>query len=359
MDADQRTTGPAKILIVDDIEVNVKILDNIMTKGGYDTLCALNVQDALEIMGGTLPQLILSDYSMPGMNGLEFCRLLKSNPVTRDIPFIFITVADSSEEKRQAFEAGVVDFISKPFEPVEVIMRVNNQINSYHIKQELENYNRLMHKMVTEQKKQMDKERENMLQALGKVVERRSTYTERHFERIGYNSHLLAQGLQLIPRYEQDVTDEFVDTIGTVARLHDIGNILMPDEMYFKEYDTEEEKYEETVKFHTEEGAEILEEISAGSTSHFLNMAISIARYHHARWDGNGYPKGVGGDDIPLAARITTVVSDFDSLISKGGDQQKQSVEECVEIMNKGSATIYDPNIMEVFNKVVRQMQCD
>ncbi len=114
-----------KILIVDDISINVELMQDIIESEGYEALCALSVQEALDIMNETMPQLILSDFSMPGMNGLEFCRLLKSNQRTRDIPFIFITVANSREEKEQAFYAGAVDFIPKPFEPVEVIMRVN------------------------------------------------------------------------------------------------------------------------------------------------------------------------------------------------------------------------------------------
>ena len=104
-----------KILIVDDISINVELMQDIIESEGYEALCALSVQEALDIMNETMPQLILSDFSMPGMNGLEFCRLLKSNQRTRDIPFIFITVANSREEKEQAFYAGAVDFIPKPF----------------------------------------------------------------------------------------------------------------------------------------------------------------------------------------------------------------------------------------------------
>lgn len=356
MDAEQKRTEPEKILIVDDIEVNVKILENIMKREGYDTLCAQSVQEALEIMNETMPQLILSDYSMPGMNGLEFCRLLKSTPITRDIPFIIITVADSSEEKRQAFEAGVVDFIGKPFEPVEVIMRVNNQINSYHIKQELENYNRLMHKMVTEQKKHLDQERENVLLALARVAEKRSPYSKKHFDRVCQNAHLLAQSMQLLPQYEDDVTEEFVETIGTATRLCDVGNILFP-EGAFPFGSAEDEYDEDALRFQTEEGAKFLEEIDPESDSVLLNMAVVIARYHHAHWDGSGVPRGTGGEDIPLEARITAIVNDFDALHSTQDDGESRSVDECLEIINGRSGSVYDARIVEIFDKVVRQMR--
>ncbi len=118
------------ILIVDDISVNVTILENILTHEGYKTLTALSVQEALAQIKETLPDLILSDLSMPEIDGLEFCRMLKSDQSTRDIPFIFITVLNTSKEKEEAFMAGAGDFIPKPFANVEVLMRVNNHRSS-------------------------------------------------------------------------------------------------------------------------------------------------------------------------------------------------------------------------------------
>ena len=155
--------NPPKILIVDDIMINLEILESIIEEEGYQPLCALNVQEAIDIMNESLPQLILSDFSMPGMDGLEFCRLLKSNPRTRDIPFLFITVLDSTEEKEQAFRAGAVDFILKPFDRVEVLMRIKNQLDTYQMKQEMANYNRMMHKLVSEQQRQIEVEQQNMV----------------------------------------------------------------------------------------------------------------------------------------------------------------------------------------------------
>lgn len=347
-----KNKAPAKILIVDDISINVKILENIIQSEGYEPLCALSAQEALDIMRDTLPELILSDFSMPGMNGLEFCRLLKENPATRDIPFVFITVADSGEDKEAAFLAGAVDFIPKPFEPIEVVMRVRNQLNSYRIKQEMEDYNRMMHRMVTDQKKQMEKEQANVLLALARLAGRRSAYIGSHLDRVGNNSRLLAQSLQLVPKFEDSITDEFVETIGTAAKLHNIGNIVMTDEALRPDQDASEEERKAERKQRAEESAAILEEIGSVS-SRFLDMAIQIARYHHANWDGSGYPEGVGGQDIPLAARIVAVVNDLDTMTGREGCTREQGVEK----IGLGSGTLYDPHIVEVFNKVVRQFQ--
>lgn len=359
METGQKKKNVPKVLIVDDLEINVGILENIIRSADYEPLCALSVQKALDIMNETMPQLILSDLSMPGMSGLEFCRLLKSNPRTRDIPFVFITVADSREEKKEAFSAGAVDFILKPIDPVEVIMRVNNHINSYRIKKEMEDYNRQMHRMVAEQNRQMEKERENVLLALAGISEKRTMNMGRHLEKVGYNSHILAQSLQLVPKYEHQITDDFIEIIDTAARLHDIGNIVLPDEAVLR-VDSEDEKEKELVWLHAEEGAKFLQEINEKlNHSRLLEMAIQIARYHHAHWDGTGYPKNVKENEIPLEARITAVVNGFDALVEGRRRGARVSVEESVRIINERSGIIYDPNIVEVFNKVLKQLRTD
>lgn len=350
---------PIRILIVDDISVNLKILEKILRAEGYEPLCALNVQQAIEIMDRTTPEMILSDMSMPGMNGLEFCKLVKKNPITRDIPFLFITVLNSSEEKEQAFLAGAVDFIPKPFERVEVVMRVNNHLSNYRMKQEMAAYNRMMHQLVNEQKRQIEEERENILFALAKVVEKRDVNTGNHLDNVGYNCRLLAQSLQILPEFENQITDEFIETIEAASKLHDIGNIVIPDAIFLKSTSLDEREME-VIRQHTEEGAKILEEICNGREAYrFLNMAISIARYHHANWDGTGYPEQLSGKDIPLEARITTLVNTFDVLLGKRCYKNAYSLEESIQIINEDSGKVYDPAIVNVFNKVWRQMKID
>ena len=155
METENSRKNAPTILIVDDISVNVTILENILTHEGYEAMTALSVQEALGLMKQTRPDLILSDLSMPEIDGLEFCRMLKNDQATRDIPFIFITVLNTSKEKEEAFTAGAVDFIPKPFDNVEVLMRVSNHLNSYRLQQEMSDYNRMMHKLVEDQKNQI------------------------------------------------------------------------------------------------------------------------------------------------------------------------------------------------------------
>ncbi len=252
-----------------------------------------------------------------------------------------------------------MDFIPKPFEPVEVIMRVNNQLANYYAKLEMEDYNRMIYKMMTEQKKHIEKERENVLLALAKVLEKRDVHKTSYLERIGYNCSILAQSLQLIPQYETFVTDNFIETIGVASRLHDIGTILISDALLFNENLSQEEQLD-MIKIHTEEGAKILEEIDReNNQSNLLDMAIHIARYHHANWDGTGYPKNLKGDAIPLEARITTIVNDFDLMLCKPCDDRKVLINESLKKINDRSGTVYDPHIVEVFNKVFKQLMTE
>lgn len=360
MDGMPKRKDAPEILVLDDIPINNEIMADIIESMGCKPYCATSVQEALEIMKDVNPQLILSDYAMPGMDGIEFCRLLKSKPRTREIPFVLVTAEDSGANKQAAYEAGAVDFMAKPYDRIEVIMRVNNHLNTYRVMQELENYNRSMHKMVTEQQRIAETERENLLLALCKLVEKGEQIRNGgHNERVGCNSHLLAQCLQLTAGYEKLISDEFIRVIEIAARLHDIGNIVIPEASRHQEEQSDGHALS-AIRMHTEEGAGILEEINDGKRpSHFLNMAIDIARFHHAHWDGSGYPDNVKGKEIPLAARIVSVVNDFDILICGDGQKEPLSPEESLRVINERSAKRYDPDIIEIFNKVWKRMKTD
>lgn len=339
------------ILIVDDISVNVTILENILTHEGYGAMTALSVQEALELMKQSLPDLILSDLSMPEIDGLEFCRMLKSDQVTRDIPFIFITVLNTSKEKEEAFTAGAVDFIPKPFDNVEVLMRVNNHLGSYRLQQEMADYNRMMHKLVEDQKNQLEREHTNVLKALSRIVKKLDPDGGMHRSNVGYNCNLLAQGLQFSPAYEDEITDEFVEAIGVAARLHDIGSFLVQEEA---DSDRESSEY---IKKCAEEGSSVIEAFGADQEHKgALEITRCIARYHHAHWDGSGYP-AVSGNQIPLEARIAAVANDYDTLTAPGQGGEALTPEQGQERINEKSGVYYDPDVVEVFNKLRSRMR--
>ncbi len=344
------------ILIVDDISVNVTILENILTHEGYGTMTALSVRSALEQMQQMQPDLILSDLSMPEIDGLEFCRILKGDPATREIPFIFITVLNTSKEKEEAFLAGAVDFIPKPFDTVEVLMRVNNHLGAYRMRQEMADYNRMMHRLVEDQKNQIEREHTNVLRALSRIVRMKDSEKEGHRDNVEYNSRLLAQGLQFSPVYEDKITDEFVEAVGLAAGLHDIGRFFMTKEAVRQDGGPKRENLEYIQKC-AGEGDGIMKEFGAGQEGGgALEIARHIARYHHARWDGSGYPEEKGRK-IPLEARIVAVANDFDEMTSLEYGEAACTVEEGLKLLNERSGTYYDPDVVSVFNRLSGRMK--
>ncbi|MCI9066435.1 MAG: response regulator [Lachnospiraceae bacterium] len=350
METENSRKNAPTILIVDDISVNVTILENILTHEGYEAMTALSVQEALGLMKQTRPDLILSDLSMPEIDGLEFCRMLKNDQATRDIPFIFITVLNTSKEKEEAFTAGAVDFIPKPFDNVEVLMRVSNHLNSYRLQQEMSDYNRMMHKLVEDQKNQIEKEHTNVLRALSRIVKKLDPEGGKHRSNVGYNCNLLAQGLQFSPAYEDEITDEFVEAIGVAARLHDIGRFLVQEE----NSDRESMEY---IKKCAEEGSSVIEEFGADQEHRgALEMTRCIARYHHAHWDGSGYPQ-VQGRQIPLEARIAAVANDFDEMTAPKREGTALTPEEGQKRIKEMSGIYYDPDVVEVFDKLHSRMR--
>lgn len=345
------------ILIVDDLQVNVLILARIIEKMGYCPIQALNGKEALQEVRKILPQLILLDVSMPEMDGYELCRVLKSNKLTRDIPIIFISAMDKSEDRVKGLKAGAVDFISKPFEPMEVSMRIENQLKIYKMQKEMEAYNYRLNCLVNEQMKRIEEEQKNILYALAKVTEGRDNSIVGHLENISYNCRILAQGMQLSPKFENEITSAFIEKIGVAAMLHDIGKIQIPDEILLKpgSLNVDERKL---IKQHTTIGARILEEIYDNAEKNdFLPMAINIARYHHERWNGTGYPEGLKEQEIPLCARIVSLVDIFDTLTGERCYKIGYTMEESLQIIEECKEIYFDPDIVDIFMRIQKQLK--
>ncbi|MCI9446826.1 MAG: response regulator [Lachnospiraceae bacterium] len=345
-----------QILIVDDVETNLLILENIIEGMGYIPRCASNASEAAALISESRPQLVLLDVFMPEMDGYEFCERLKSNPLTRDIPVIFISAADSSEDKVRGFKLGAVDYIGKPFEVTEVTMRVNNHLKLYEMQKELELSNRRLHSVISSQARRIEDEQKNILYALAALTEQRDSDTANHMENVAYNCRLLAQSLQFSPEFAEDISEGFINTIEVASRLHDIGKLRVPTDDEVEEPGQEGE--EKQIRHHAEQGAEILERVYQNTPENsFLPMAVEIARYHHARWDGSGYPGGISGKDIPLSARIAIVADNYDTLTGEEGQAGTYSPQESIQIIIEESGTYFDPDIVDVFVKIRNQLR--
>ena len=207
-----------KVLVVDDVEVNLIILEEIIKNMGLEAVTATSVKEAFNYMQNGLPQVILSDISMPDIDGYTFCNMLKKDPYTREIPVIFISAMDSASDLSQGFANGAVDYITKPFDKTEVEMRITTHLKLYNLQKDLEDNNRRLSTIVTRQLEKLRMEQRNVMLALAKLIENRESMQmpkrkDCHYENINYNSRILAQGLQLSPHFENDITDEFIETI--------------------------------------------------------------------------------------------------------------------------------------------------
>lgn len=347
----------AQIVIVDDVDANLMILENIIEGIGYTPRCASSAAEAAALIAESRPQLILLDVFMPEMDGYEFCERLKDSPVTRDIPVIFISAADSSEDKVRGFKLGAVDYIGKPFEVTEVTMRVRNHLKIYEMQQELEMSNRRLHSVISSQARRIEDEQKNILYALAALTEEKDAETDNHMENVAYNCRTLAQGLQFSPEFDEEISESFIDNIEVASRLHDIGKIQVPDDPLMKPLAFRIEDLLNS-RNHALQGAQILERVYQNTPNNsFLPMAIEIARFHHARWDGSGYPQGVSGKDIPLSARITMVADLYDTLIGDGGRENGFDEQESLRIIEEKSNVFFDPEIVKVFLKIKRQLR--
>ncbi|MEZ3464559.1 MAG: response regulator [Lachnospiraceae bacterium] len=359
MNRTSQNESEIKILVVDDVEVNLIILEEIIKNMGYEALLAQSVKEALEIISGSevLPRVILSDISMPETDGFTFCSMLKSDPYTKDIPVIFISAMDTASDLSKGFELGAVDYIPKPFEKTEVEMRISTHLKIYTMQKDLEENNRQLNLVVARQMEKLRIEQKNIMTALARLVESRENVSGSHYRNILYNSRILAEGMQLYPKFEDDVTDDFIDTIESSAGLHDIGKLMIPDHILLKNAPLDEEE-RRIMCTHAELGARTLMDIYEGvETNDFIDMAVDIAWYHHECWDGSGYPKGLKGTEIPLSARIVKVVDVFDAMVSERRYKEPIPLEQTLAYMQEQAGVIFDPDIIRVFMRIYRNFR--
>lgn len=341
----------ATVLIVDDLEVNRVVLAGIVENMGCRPVLANDGENALEMVRERRPQLVLSDISMPGMDGYELCRCLKEDKKTKNIPVIFISAFDDPKDIVEGLTLGGADYITKPFIPEIVQARVGIHLRLHEANRELQEMNRRLQVSVREQLKQLEQEKKNVLYALAAIAAQNSCYEKEHIERLSHNCRILAQGMQLSPLFEDKISDAYVDTIELAAPLCDIGNIGVPLELLKRQAALSGEEMA-AVQRHTRIGAKLLEDLHVGRDyNDFIHTAAQIAHYHHENWDGSGYPEGLKGEDIPLAAQIVSVVEVYCALTEK----KNYPREKALEIMEEEAAVKFNPDIFGICRRISRQ----
>ena len=340
----------ATVLVVDDTSDNLSLLSCLL-KDRYTVKVANNGEKAIRIaQTRTAPDLILLDVMMPGVDGYVVCRLLKENPDTRDIPIIFLTALSDSESEKKALELGAADFITKPINPPVVLARVATQLQAKAAADFLKNQNSILEREVAQRTQELTAIQNVTILTMASLAETRDNETGNHICRTQHYIKALGERLKKHPRFSHYLTDEMIDLLFKSAPLHDLGKVGIPDRILLKPAQLTEEEFE-IMKTHTTLGRDAIQasENRLGLEVDFLRIAKEIAYSHQEKWDGTGYPQGIGGDDIPICARLMAVADVYDALISKRVYKPAFTHDAAVTIMVAGRGTHFDPDVLDAF----------
>jgi len=296
------------------------------------------------------PDLILLDVDMPQMDGYEVCEHLKADERLKDIPIIFVSaVFTRAADKLKAFSLGAVDYVTKPFQAEEVYARVEAHLRLRRLQLEVERYSHELEDLVREKVEEIQSAQMTTIFALAKLAEYRDDDTGRHLERVAAYCRILAGDMRRDPKYAAVFTEQYVDNLSRAAPLHDIGKVAIPDAILLKPGKLSAEEFEE-MKRHTTLGADTLRSVHAQYPGNaFLKMGIEIAESHHEKWDGSGYPQGLAGEAIPLAARIVAVADVYDAVRSKRSYKPARPHAAAREIIFESGGTHLDPAVVAAF----------
>ncbi len=344
------------ILVVDDMPQNVRMLGERLKRMGYAVCTASSGVEALAQAAAHAPELILMDINMPDMDGYEVCRRLKEDPQLRKIPVLFISALIDTDDKVEAFNAGGVDYVTKPFEFKEVNARVKTHLELRRLQSELERHSLHLEELVALKVREISQAQRSMIVALAKLSESRDDDTGTHMERVRGVCKVVAATLQRCDEHSDIINDIFVENIFHTSPLHDIGKVGISDTILLKPGKLTPEEFS-IMKTHTTIGAETLQSVAAQFPDNaFVSMGIEIARSHHERWDGNGYPDGLAGDAIPVAARIMAIADVYDALRSKRCYKDAFSHEKSRNIILEGAGTQFAPMATTAFEKAEEEI---
>jgi len=327
----------ARILVVDDQRANVLLLERMLREAGYrDIETTTDPRLALDLFTRFEPDIVLLDLMMPHLDGFQVMAKLEQVVSQGDYRPILVLTADVNEEtKRRALAGGAKDFLTKPFDVQEVLLRIGNILETRRLHRKLQRQNEVLEKRVRERTLELEEAYIETMERLALAAEYRDDDTGQHTIRVGLTASMVARELGL--------STPDVELIERAAGLHDIGKIGVPDNILLAPRKLTAEEFE-VVKTHTSIGAKIL----SGSRSPLLRMAETIAWAHHERWDGSGYA-GIRGPDAPLVGRITTVADVFDALTHDRPYKTAWPVEEAIAEISEQSGRQFDPQVVEAF----------
>ncbi|MBF0594048.1 MAG: response regulator [Candidatus Omnitrophica bacterium] len=334
----------AKILIVEDDKPSRLILKNILVGAGFTHIrCLPNASRFVNIYRSYLPDLVLLDLSIPRISGFDVMNRLQKEYPGDYLPVIVIS-SDADDIHLRALSAGAKDFLGKPYDRAKVILRCRNLIETNLLHNEVKDRNKNLARTIHERTAELHQSRLDVIRRLGYAAEYRDTDTGEHIIRMSRYCEALARALGM--------SEEDCELLLATSPLHDVGKIAIPDSILLKPGALTPQE-SDIMRSHAAIGAEIL----SGASSPFLKMAETIALTHHERWDGKGYPKGLKGEEIPLAGRICAVCDVFDALTSERPYKKAWSFDAAIKEIKRVSGTHFDPKVAEAFVRIFPQIK--
>ncbi len=359
----QDANSKKTILIVDDEPLNISVLKDLL-KNDYRLVAARTGRQALErAFSSPAPDLVLLDVMMPEMDGYEVCRRLKNNEMTQEIPVIFVSALNQAEDETKGLDLGAADYIMKPISPAVVLSRIRNHLSLRDAQIALQQQNGALEDMVADRTTKVNLTRDAAILCMTSLAETRDNETGNHIRRTQHYVREIALALNSFLPEAERLSAKFIDLLFKSAPLHDIGKIGIPDSILLKPGKLSDEEFE-IMKKHAEIGVKAIEnaELTVSDEEDntralsFLRVAKEIIGGHHERWDGKGYPAGVGGTEIPVSARLMAVADVYDALVSARVYKKAFPHEKAVSIIVEGRGTQFDPMVVDAFLTVTDRM---
>jgi putative two-component system response regulator len=339
------------LLVVDDTPANLSLMAGLLHQE-YRVKLANSGDRALDLAQREPPDLVLLDVMMPGMDGYTVCRLLKNDPRTRDVPVIFVTAMSQPEDETRGFECGAVDFIHKPISPPIVRARVRTHLQLKTWQDSLRRRSTGLELQLRQRLEEVERLRDTTLFVMVSLAEFRDEDTGNHVKRTQEYVRALAEYLaehpECMPGRTEPLDPSTIELIAKSAPLHDIGKVAIPDHILLKPGPLTEAEFAEMRK-HPLHGWEMLRRAAQrmGGEQGFLSYAMQIARHHHERWDGSGYPDRLAATAIPLSARLMAVADVYDALISRRPYKEPYPHADAVQRIVAEAGRHFDPHIVQ------------
>lgn len=337
------------ILIVDDVKFNHEAAKAVL-EDTYELYGAYSAEEAFNILETVIPDLILLDIVMPVMDGYEMLRILKKNHDYKNIPVIFLTSDTRPEAEVEGFNGGIVDYITKPFVPIVMKKRIETQIA-------LAEYERSLENKVAEKIEEIESMYDLISVSFAGLVESRDGVTGGHLKNTSLYYSAFIDHLLTIPKYSEQLSPQIVKKARRSAPLHDVGKIAIEDAVLQKAGSLSEAEFEK-MKLHSVIGGQLFAFIKERIPDReFGEIAEQIAKYHHEKWNGSGYPEGLKETEIPLVARIMSIVDVYDALTSERPYKKPFSHEKSMAIIVSKSGTDFDPDLVAEFVNIGNKIQ--